>query len=146
MEEYKNIEEFIYYRKRYPNPSESKQLYDLLWNKYINNLNGNDKIIAIENDKMQDYEGGKIGNQAEVVKKIAGSAERFRGLHKNKKMIISVYYGERWGIYSIYVEVDCLSRLKLYKFRSDIPNFFEGWEIKLVTTSLWRRIVNLFRT
>jgi len=145
MQEYNSIEEFIFNNKKYPNSSESKQLYDLLWNKYIKNLNDNDKAIAIENDKLQNYENGKAHDQAEIIKRIAESAERFKGLQKNKKMIISVYYGEHWGVYSIYVVVNCLNRQKLYKFRNHIPNFFEGWEIKIVPASLLEKIVNLLR-
>lgn len=133
MGDYNSIEEFIFINKRYPNALESRQLYESLWNKYLNELNEEQKRIAIENDEMQDYSSGKTGNQKEAIKRIAISAEKLRRLLGDKKGVISINYGERWGIYSIYVTVNCLSRSKLYKFRDRIPSYFEGWEIKLVS-------------
>lgn len=144
MNEYNSIEEFIFMNKRYPNLAESRLLYDMLWDKYIKDLNEKDKKIAIENDKMQNYENVSASEQKEIIEKIAKSTERLKGLLQDKKTIISVYYGERWGIYSIYIAVNCLSKQKLYKFRNGIPNFFEGWEIKLVSASLLQKIFCLF--
>ncbi len=111
----------------------------------MNNLNDKDKEIALENDKMQKYESENVNDQRVIVEKIAKSAERLKGILLDKKAIISVHYGERWGIYSIYVTVNCLSKQKLYKFRNKIPNFFEGWEIKLAPVSLLQKIICLFK-
>ncbi len=145
MKKYKSIEEFIFLNKRYPDPIESKLLYDTLWDEYINNLTDKEKEIAIKNDRMQDYKNGNVSDQREIVKKIAESVDKMKKGIENKKMIISVSYGERWGIYSIYIMVNCIYRKKLYKFRKEIPIFFEGWEVKLIPASLLLKLFNTFR-
>lgn len=146
MEEYNSLEEFIFITKRYPNSEESKQLYNILWNKYAAKLSNDEKKTAIANDKLQDYENGKQQDQRKVIEEIAKSTDKLRKLLENKKGVISVSYNERWGIYSIYIIVNSLTRRKLYRFRDNIPNFFEGWEIKLVPASILQKIILFFRT
>ncbi len=145
MKKYKSIEEFIFLNKRYPDPIESKLLYDTLWDEYINNLTDKEKEIAIKNDRMQDYKNGNVSDQREIVKKIAESVDKMKKGIENKKMIISVSYGERWGMYSIYVRVNCLRQKQLVMFRKSIPNFYEGFEIKILPTTVFMRLFNLFK-
>ena len=139
-QDYESAEEFIYQHCRYPNSEEWKYLNALLWEKYLNQLDASESLVAIENDKLQ-----KEFKQSEVIKRVAASTEKFKATMRSNKAIISVGYCERWGDYRICVTVNCKTKKRLYLFRQNIPNFFEGWYIELFRASPLQRILFYFR-
>jgi len=130
--DYNSVEEFICENKRLPSVNESRPLYDSLWSKYINNLDREEKKIALYNNSLK---------QKEIKKFIPVSTIKFRMQMKNEKNIISIEYYERWGMYKISVFVDCKRKEDVCKFRKFIPNFFEGFEIELFRATIFQKIV-----
>ena len=137
MDNYTSIEDFIHKNGRYPNVDETRPLYASLWDKYISNLDEIEKQVALKNDG--------VNKQSEIIELLQPSLEKFKNLMKSKKDVISVGLHERWGMYKIGVIVNCNEK-ELYKFRKDIPNFYEGWEIALFPASLTERIFFLVRS
>ena len=138
IENFNSIEEFISKNKRFPNIDEWKVLRQILWEKYIHGLNENEKILALENDKLE-----REFQQEEIKKRISISTERFKSIFigKGNKDIISAGNYERWGSYQIYVFVNCQNKENLYLFRKNIPNFFEGWYLELCLPSMLKQFL-----
>ena len=130
---YDSIEEFIHKNKRYPNIEESKKLYSLLWNHYISNLDHKGKRIALQNNSLT--------NQSEVITRLRLSIEKFKDLMKGKKDVVLIWCYERWGMHKIFVDINCSNKEALYKFRKDIPIFFEGWEVALFQAKPINRMI-----
>ncbi len=131
IDKYNSIEEFIHINNRCPDTNETRPLYNLLWERYIQSLDTEEKNIALENNNLP---------QEEVIKKIPIATEKFKQVMKSNDEIISIGYSERWGMHYIYVVVNCIKRQDLYKFRPNIPNFFEGWEVRLVPATIFEKI------
>jgi len=126
MREYSSMEEFIYRNGRYPDTTESRQLLEALWERYLEGCSEEERQIAVENDRL-----GKEFNQDEIRKRIPLAARRLQAaLEGNRSVIRSDYY-EYWGAYQLLVTVACKKKSELHLLRDRIPNYFEGWYVTL---------------
>ncbi len=136
MANYNSLEDFIHKNNRYPNTDETRRLYSLLWKKYLFNLDKNEKNIAIKNNS--------ISQQNKKIKIMQSSLKDLQKSLKQINKIVAVGIGERWGDYHYYVELDC-DKKNLYKFRKKIPNFFYGFEVKIFSANLIKRLLYKFK-
>ena len=137
LERYTSIEEFIHQNGREPNIDEYHPLYQVLWNRYLRGLTEEERKAAMV--------VGNLKLQAEIIQRIPRAAERLREHLRDNKDIIRIGFYERWGAYQLSVRIPCQKLTELYRFRQSIPNFFEGWYVELVPTSVFQRLPFQFR-
>jgi len=124
MKEYNSIEEFVFLNKRSPDIDESGWLHNLLWSRYVESLHENERQATLENMRLGDID--RVSNKIEF------SIQRFASLFRQNRNILAITYNQQRDADAIYVTVNSIDSYQLYKFRDIMPNFFEGWEVKLI--------------